>query len=207
MTKFRQLKITSTGIVFLVFCCFYLYTPAQKKEKEDNLGIYMGRANIDTVYRPPSEDKWVVSEREYSETKWPRYMSGSLYVISMSVVKYLALDCPYHCSGLNPLYSSENSKKPCFWKFEDVFIGSCIFYTQRKTNFVAKQVSFGIHNWGEITFLFHKWTDQGIKPVHVHQVKTKRNFRTLFTIISLLEKFPHKHPIKKLLHKLTFPAA
>ena len=61
---------------------------------------------------------------------YPRSLGGALNVLSMSAVEQLSLICPYICLGLDPAKTSlRNGTMPCFWKFEDAFMGSCIAYS------------------------------------------------------------------------------
>ena len=68
--------------------------------------------------------------------EYPAFMNGVLHVLSMSTVRQLAIHCPYHCIAQDHLNYDKNAKQPCFWKFEDVFIGSCVKSTQSNTLFL-----------------------------------------------------------------------
>ena len=127
-------------------------------------------------------------------------MSGALYIISMLIVKKLALDCPYLCIGMDPnLPLNEDLKKPCFWGLEDAFIGSCIYYTQKKARFTDKQNSFREHLWRDIARHIDRWVETGEKPVMVHFVNHPKYFEILQTSFGLLESLPRTHNAKQLL--------
>ena len=51
-------------------------------------------------------------------------------MMTMNVVKDLAVECVHHCINFDPKDSEKNKDKYCFYLLEDVFIGSCIRYTQ-----------------------------------------------------------------------------
>ena len=61
----------------------------------------------------------------YSENTWPFFCTGALSIYSATIVGKINNLCPYHCIG-----SKDNSNfsvnSTCFYKFEDVFFGSCI---------------------------------------------------------------------------------
>ena len=105
--------------------------------------LYMGNCGIIKVQRPDpkndSKSSWLVPYDQYSEYSYPPYCAGSLYIISMGAIRNLAQDCPHTCIGLEPRNREENQEKPCFWTFEDTFIGSCIFFTQKDVNRVNVQ--------------------------------------------------------------------
>ena len=161
--------------------------------------IYLGHsAGKDSpVVRPPPPSKYAVSWEVYSENFYPEYMIGFVYVLSMSLVQKLAIDCPYHCISLST--SKTNLTKPCFWKFEDIFIGSCISHSQPGTLWAGKENSVTKNNWEDLWFLVTNWVETGTKPVHLHNIKSPQGFYLIHSVMSLLEKYPHNHPIKNLL--------
>ena len=89
-----------------------------------------------------------VSKNEYPDQKFPFFCFGALYIISMTSVHELAIDCPHHCTGQNESNFAQNLKKNCFTKLEDVFIGSCISFTQQsKTRKIPFGENLGIYIW------------------------------------------------------------
>ena len=75
---------------------------------------------------------WAVSFEEYDKAKYPAYHTGALYVLTIPAVCKIASDCPLMCTRLDPL-AIKNKEKLCLWKFEDVFLGSCLHFTQKNT--------------------------------------------------------------------------
>ena len=116
--------------------------------------LYMGGCGGFRVQRPDPENKiknpWQLTLQEYSENWYPPYCGGPFYMFSMSVVFDLIRDCPNTCIGLDPRKIEENKEKPCLWKFEDTFIGSCVWYTQRnittRINISYRSVIFASNN-------------------------------------------------------------
>ena len=67
--------------------------------------------------------RWVVTQEEYPSQSYPPCCRGAFYFISTSLTSKIARNCPYHCT----LQTNRNVKSQnCFWKFEDVFLGSCL---------------------------------------------------------------------------------
>ena len=97
--------------------------------------LYMGGCGSNKVQRPDPDKKiknsWQLTLQEYSENSYPPYCGGPFYMFSMGSVIDLARDCPYTCIGLDPKKAEENEEKPCLWKFEDTFVGSCVWFTRR----------------------------------------------------------------------------
>ena len=165
-------------------------------------GIYLGHSagKQAPVVRAPPGDKYAVSRSDYSENFYPEYMIGFFYVLSMSLVQKLATDCPYHCISLST--SKTNLTKPCFWKFEDIFIGSCISHSQLDAFWAGKPSSIPKNNWEDISKLVTQWVDAGTKPVHVHKIKSTQEFHLLHQIITFLkDEYPHNEAVENLLQK------
>ena len=75
---------------------------------------------------------------QYPQKDFPPFMKGPLFLLSMPIVQKLALDCPYHCVGIDPLKYRKREIKNCFWDLDDVFIGSCIKSTQKSLTSVSQ---------------------------------------------------------------------
>ena len=82
------------------------------------------------------DGRWAARPEEFPMKEYPAFMNGILHVLSMSTVRQLAIHCPYHCIAQDHLSYDENGNQSCFWKFEDVFIGSCVKFTQRNALFL-----------------------------------------------------------------------
>ena len=102
------------------------------RKKKSPKNFYLGRMNNRTVLR---DGKWGVPVSDYPPKKYPPYMTGVLYVLSMTAVHEMALDCPYTCIGLDPRDNIKNRDANCFWAFEDIFIGSCVHFIQKNSYF------------------------------------------------------------------------
>ena len=123
-----------------------------------NIPMNLGRCgpfgpvrNMSSPYK-----KWYVSAKEYSEGPYPTFCLGALTVLSMSSVHQMALDCPHTCIGLEPENFKTNQEKPCNWKFEDAFIGSCVLYTQKNARIVHNP-KMGSSNWKGLDSFVDKW--------------------------------------------------
>ena len=80
------------------------------------------------VYRGGAQ---AVSKENYPDDLYPFFCFGPLYFFRMATVHELAIDCPQHCTGQDHKDYQQNRKKYCLYSFEDVFIGSCVSFTQR----------------------------------------------------------------------------
>ena len=100
----------------------------------------MGPKGRQLPFRGPKHYKFTVTKTEYEYEKYPVYMRGNFYVLSMSIVHKLALDCPYTCTGRDPAeIVNDKDDDTCFWKFEDVFIGATFSHDMiLKTRFSLK---------------------------------------------------------------------
>ena len=58
----------------------------------------------------------------------------------MDVVDEVSKQCHNHCNGLDPKDFAQDSKQYCLWRFEDTFLGSCIFYTMKN----VKKSHYGV---------------------------------------------------------------
>ena len=84
------------------------------------------------------------SRDEYPEKKYPFFCKGGLNIFSMSAVHELAIDCPRHCIGHSYDNIQQFKNKTCLFWIDDVFLGSCVSFTQRdKTKAIALK-----HKWG-----------------------------------------------------------
>ena len=171
----------------------------QNMKVKDEQPFYFGFLELASLFRPDTKKQvppeWIVSYEEYSEDNFPPYMSGPLYIMSFSIVKELALDCPYTCTGLDPNLLERNLKKPCFWKFEDTLMGSCIGFTQRTTVFIDKVSSTSTNRWPQLSSLIIRGAHRELK---VHKVKAEKTFYMLSLLFWCLEHLSSDHPIKKL---------
>ena len=87
---------------------------------------------------------WAVTRDEYPEKKYPFFCKGGLNIFSMSAVHELAIDCPRHCIGHSYDNIQQFKNKTCLFWIDDVFLGSCVSFTQRdKTKAIALK-----HKWG-----------------------------------------------------------
>ena len=126
--------------------------------------------------RASTEAKWAVTFKEYLENSYPPYMVGPLVVISVSTVRKMAVDCPYHCIGSNSLLQ-QRSNYSCFWKFEDVFIGSCVAFADPDTLFDGEEKSMKERAWRKNhSLVIKKSADLGVKPVYLNDVKKQSDF-------------------------------
>ena len=139
--------------------------------------LYLGERNSQIVRR---SGKWGVSYQRYPFPRFPPHMRGGVIVLSMKVVHQMALDCPYICIGLELGKSHSYGGKSCFWDFEDVFIGSCVASTQKKTFFSSsihmKEMSEFISevksNKNAETFI-HNLKHDDVKNVHLYYSNNK----------------------------------
>ena len=93
---------------------------------------------------PMSRGYWAVTRDEYPEKKYPFNCKGGLNILSMSAVHELAIDCPRHCIGHSYVNRKQFKNKTCLFWIDDVFMGSCVSFTQRdKTKAIALK-----HKWG-----------------------------------------------------------
>ena len=78
--------------------------------------------------------KWGVTFEEYPFEKYPGYCFGPMYFISKALLETVVEQCPYHCTGqtITNIYRASG----CFWKFEDVLLGSCILHVRRNTKII-----------------------------------------------------------------------
>ena len=87
-----------------------------------------------------------VSNKDYPNSTYPFFCYGPLYLFRMESVHELAVDCPRHCTGQDEENYAQNMNKYCLHRFEDVFIGSCVSFTQRnKTIRAITDNSLGIY--------------------------------------------------------------
>ena len=119
--------------------------------------------------------QWAAIPEEYPMKEYPTYMHGILYVLSMSTVRQLAIHCPYHCIAQDHLNYDKNAKQPCFWKFEDVFIGSCVKFIRSNTVFVQRE-SFRHVSWTNITNKKQMKFLNGQKGLVLNDVKRPQDF-------------------------------
>ncbi|KAA8493903.1 Beta-1,3-galactosyltransferase 5 [Porphyridium purpureum] len=78
----------------------------------------------------PKSRKWVISEEEYPYARWPPYMFGSAYILSMDLVKVAAECLPRSFACFNPgMYSSCEPVGNCPFapiRFEDATVGGIV---------------------------------------------------------------------------------
>ena len=163
--------------------------------------IYLGWPAERSPVRPPIKYKWVVSYNEYSEKYYPTYMTGALYVFSMSIVHRLAVDCPYLCTGLNPQRYATNKEKPCFWRFEDAFIGSCRYFTQQMAAMEGQRFMH-VTQWRGVPSLLKTWNGYPKKPVYVTEVTKIEEFYEIAKLLTFQDTLPHNHPVRILLSQV-----
>merc|ERR1711879_422555 len=72
--------------------------------------------------------KYQVTLQEYPDAIYPPFFQGASYFLSGSLLEYVTQVCPWHCphDKRSPLLKKARSAKHCLWRFEDLFIGSCI---------------------------------------------------------------------------------
>ncbi|XP_075258643.1 beta-1,3-galactosyltransferase 5-like [Convolutriloba macropyga] len=75
--------------------------------------------------------KHQISKKNYPDSIYPFFCYGPFYLFRMETVHELVIDCPNHCTGQDGKKYLENREKFCFHQVEDVFIGSCISFTQQ----------------------------------------------------------------------------
>ena len=114
------------------------------------------------------EGPWKVEFEEFNQTKYPPFCAGGLNFLSRDVLQGVVAICHNHCIGQNSHDIKRNFRQPCFWKFEDTFIGSCIYYTQKKT------VRTNVHGRSAFYTEFKRFQSQDSfeKQLNVHGVKT-----------------------------------
>ena len=133
--------------------------------------LYMGGCGVNKVQRPDPDHKvknsWQIPVAEYSEDTYPPYCGGPLYMFSMPALHEIARDCPHTCIGLDPRDYEENIQKPCFWKFEDTFIGSCAFFTRNDTTRINIQYRSAVLTG----YKYYKERVDQVKHVNVHGIR------------------------------------
>ena len=72
---------------------------------------------------------------EYRESRYPHYCTGELYLFSFTALKLAANQCHHYC--VTNFERGPRSSKPCFYRFEDLFFGSCML---RSPNVVVEQI-------------------------------------------------------------------
>ena len=127
--------------------------------------LYLGETNDRKVSRG---GKWGVSLQDYRFPKYPPHMRGGLIVLSMSAVHQMALDCPYTCIGLDPKEYLRNIGEKCFWAFEDVFIGSCVVFTQKTAHFGS---FIEISKWRSLPDFIVNYKKSKPKAVYLHNLR------------------------------------
>ena len=85
--------------------------------------------------------KWNISREVYPFKTYPYYCPGYFNIFSMSSVKQMVKDCPYHCVGHGTNYI-EQKPKHCLNDFDDVFFGSCV--SLQKDTFKVPQIEEGL---------------------------------------------------------------
>ena len=160
--------------------------------------IFLGRDAPKKVLRHPNKSKWVVWWNEYAEKTYPDYFIGALLVFSMSLIHEAALDCPYLCTGLDPHRYAETRERPCFWKFEDAFIGSCIGFTQKDIN-VESRPYMKLTSWKGLEKLTQQWVQMETKPVFVSELTQSQHFYEIHKLFNHRETPTTDHPVDAVL--------
>ena len=138
---------------------------SQQQSRHSNM--FMGWCGNGSVLRPTgdSQHDFQVGLGEYTRNSYPPSCAGVLYALSMSVVRRMAHDCPRTCIGLNPREHDKVKGEPCLWRFEDLFVGSCVHFTQPDTQLVNVQ-----YEWVLITS-YSQYTSIE-QPPHKHLLVT-----------------------------------
>ena len=138
--------------------------------------IYLGKTCGPNVIRNYGKSKWAVTFKEYPGKVYPPYIRGPLAIISMSTVRKMAVDCPYICTGLDPDFEQAENKT-CFWKFEDVFAGSCVTAAEPNTVFDGGKKSMAMRSWNKNFLEVIKLSvKRGEEPFYVSEVKKVKDF-------------------------------
>ena len=76
--------------------------------------------------------RWRIPYMAYKGETYPPYCTGDFYFFSNSVLHQIVSHCPSHC-----IHDRGESYDPtrCFWRFEDVFFGSCVSNFETPPNF------------------------------------------------------------------------
>ena len=114
-------------------------------ESEGHVRFYTG-ARCGSNLQPSRGGNLKVSVQEYPNKFWPFSCYGPFNIFSMASVKELARDCPFHCTGQSEKNLTTNVNEFCLHRLEDVFMGSCIAFTQRgKTLGITINRKLAIH--------------------------------------------------------------
>ena len=108
------------------------------------------------------KDTWKTRLDEYPLKKWPVFCFGALSILSADLVPKIAHSCPYHCVG-NTTIANFSFNSTCFYKFEDVFFGSCL--ATFKDLFV-REISKNLGKWSLKYANFRKRKSNDFFMVH-----------------------------------------
>ena len=120
-------------------------------------------------------------ESEYPEQLWPFYCTGPLSIYSATFLDKINKQCPYHCIGLTDK-SNFLANSTCFYKFEDVFFGSCL---STMSNVFSSGIGKSMWNFliavrnrrklrsGDNVYVVHTNLNSGIKTMNGTKNKTK----------------------------------